>query len=92
VQDISPGGPAAQAGIHGGGSEQEFQAQAFKPGGDVITKVDDQPVHNSDELAEAISQYKPGESVDVEIHRGGDTKHVKVKLGARPVKAASSGG
>jgi S1-C subfamily serine protease len=92
VQDVTPGGPAAQAGVKGGGGEQEFQAQAFKPGGDVITKVDDQPIRNADDLSAAIAQYRPGESVDVELDRDGTAKHVRIKLGSRPVKAASSGG
>jgi S1-C subfamily serine protease len=91
VQDVSPGGPAAQAGVHGGGAEQEFQAAAFKPGGDVITAVGDQPVRNSDELTEAIARYKPGETVDLVVHRDGAIKHLSVRLGERPVKAASNG-
>jgi S1-C subfamily serine protease len=91
VQDVSPGGPAAQAGVHGGGAEQEFQAAGFKPGGDVITAVGAQPVRSSDELTEAIARYKPGETVDLVVHRDGATKHLSVRLGERPVKAASNG-
>ncbi len=91
VQDVSPGGPAEQAGVHGGGAEQEFQAAGFKPGGDVITAVGDQPVRSSDELTEAIARYKPGETVDLVVHRDGATKHLSVRLGERPVKAASNG-
>jgi S1-C subfamily serine protease len=91
VQDVTPGGPAGKAGVHGGGSEQEFQAAGFKPGGDVITRVGDQPVRDADELSEAIARYRPGETVDLEVHRGGSTKHFSVRLGERPVKAAASG-
>ncbi|MEA2281547.1 MAG: hypothetical protein QOK21_2154 [Solirubrobacteraceae bacterium] len=91
VQDVTPGGPANKAGVHGGGSEQEFQAAAFKPGGDVITRVGDQPVRNADELSEAIARYRPGETIDLQVDRGGSTKHLNVRLGERPVKAASNG-
>jgi S1-C subfamily serine protease len=91
VQDVSPGGPADEAGVHGGGAEQEFQAAAFKPGGDVITAVGDQPVRDADELSEAIARYKPGETVDLVVHRGGATKHLSVRLGERPVKATTGG-
>jgi S1-C subfamily serine protease len=91
VQDVTPGGPADKAGVHGGGSEQEFQAAGFKPGGDVITKVGDQPVRDADELSEAIARYRPGETVDLDVHRGGSTRHLSVRLGERPVKAAASG-
>jgi S1-C subfamily serine protease len=91
VQDVTTGGPAARAGVHGGGAEQEFQAAGFKPGGDVITAVGAQPVRNSDELTEAIARYKPGETVDLVVHRDGATKHLRVRLGERPEKAASNG-
>ena len=33
----------------------------------------------------AIARFKPGETADVEIHRGGETQTVKVKLGERPL-------
>jgi S1-C subfamily serine protease len=85
VQDVNPGGPAERAGIRGGGSEVTFQARAFRPGGDVITKVDGKPVEDSAQLAELIAAYEPGEEVPVEVHRGGDTQEIEVKLGERPL-------
>jgi len=85
VQDVSPGGPADKAGLRGGGQEERFQASTFKPGGDVITKVGDTPVEHADDLAEAISKFKPGDEVTLEVMRGGDTESVKVKLAARPL-------
>jgi S1-C subfamily serine protease len=91
VQDVSPGGPADRAGLHGGGAEVQFQATSFRPGGDVITAVGDQPVRSADELSEAIARYKPGETADLEIHRDGDLKHVRVRLGERPEQPAQGG-
>jgi len=91
VQDVTPGGPADRAGVHGGGAEQQFQAASFRSGGDVITKVGDQPVRSADDLSVAIARYKPGESVDREVDPGGPGKHLNVRLGARPVKVASGG-
>jgi S1-C subfamily serine protease len=91
VQDLSPGGPADRAGLKGGGNEQQFQAATFRDGGDVITKVGDQPVKGADDLAEAIARYKPGETADVEVHRGDKLMHVEVTLGARPNKPSSGG-
>ena len=91
VQDVTPGGPADRAGLRGGGAEQQFQAAGFKPGGDVITAVGDQPVRSADDLSSAIARYKPGETVDLELHRDGAVKHVDVRLGERPLKVASGG-
>jgi S1-C subfamily serine protease len=85
VQTVSPGAPAERAGIRGGGSPTTFQAQPFRPGGDVITKVQDHPVEDSADLAERIAQFAPGEQVTLEIHRDGDTREVKVRLGERPL-------
>jgi S1-C subfamily serine protease len=85
VQEVNPGGPAEDAGIRGGSSPVEFQAQEFRPGGDVITKVDGQPVEDSAQLAGLIAAYAPGEEVPLEIHRDGDIREVSVKLGERPL-------
>jgi S1-C subfamily serine protease len=85
VQEVNAGGPAERAGIRGGGGESEFQAQTYRDGGDVITKVAGKPVQNSAELADVIAGFKPGDEVPLEIHRDGGTKEIKVKLGERPL-------
>ena len=85
VQTVNPGGPAEEAGIQGGGSPVVFQAEAYRPGGDVITKVGGKPVEDSAQLAELIADYRPGEEVPVEIHRDGETEEIEVKLGERPL-------
>jgi S1-C subfamily serine protease len=85
VQVVNAGGPAEKAGIRGGGSQVDFQAQPFRPGGDVITKVDGKPVADSAELADLIADYRPGDEVPLEIHRGGDTRTIEVRLGERPL-------
>jgi S1-C subfamily serine protease len=85
VQQVNAGGPADKAGIQGGGGEVTFQAQSFKPGGDVITKVADKPVEDSAELADVIAGFKPGDTVALEVHRDGKTQEIRVKLGERPL-------
>jgi S1-C subfamily serine protease len=85
VQEVNPGGPAEEAGIRGGDSPVQFQAQPYRPGGDVITKVGGKPVEDSAQLADLIADYAPGEEIALEIHRGGDTREIEVKLGERPL-------
>jgi S1-C subfamily serine protease len=85
VQEVNPGGPADKAGLRGGGSPVEFQAQSFRPGGDVITKVDGKPVVDSAQLADLIADYGPGQKVPLEIHRDGDEREIEVTLGERPL-------
>jgi S1-C subfamily serine protease len=84
IQAIEPGGPAARAGLRGGSGREVFQGTPFARGGDVITKVGDTEISNADDLSTAIAHFKPGETADVEIHRGGETRVVQVKLDERP--------
>jgi S1-C subfamily serine protease len=85
IQDVNAGGPAEKAGLRGGENPVTFQAQSYRPGGDVITKVDGKPVEDSAQLADVIADYKPGDEVPLEIHRDGETRQIKVKLGERPL-------
>jgi S1-C subfamily serine protease len=85
VQEVNPGGPAENANIRGGSAPVTFQAQAFRPGGDVITKVEGRPVEDSSDLANVISEFEPGQEVTLEIHRDGETTEVQVRLAERPV-------
>jgi S1-C subfamily serine protease len=85
VQDVNSGGPAEKSGLRGGGGSVTFQAQQYRTGGDVITKVNGTPVEDSAQLADLIADFKPDDEVTLEIHRGGDTREIKVKLGERPL-------
>jgi serine protease Do len=51
----------------------------------VITKVDGKAIEDSAQLADLIADYEPGEEVPLEIHRGGDTREIEVRLGERPL-------
>jgi S1-C subfamily serine protease len=85
VQSVTGSSPAERAGVRGGSGSVTFQAQAYATGGDVITKVEGDPVEDSAELADRIAQHKPGDEVTLEVHRNGDTRLIKVKLGERPL-------
>jgi S1-C subfamily serine protease len=87
IQDVSPGGPADQAGLHGGGRQVRFQAGSFRTGGDVITRVGRREIEDADDLSQAISEYGPGEEARLEVHRGDRTQTFKVRLGSRPLAA-----
>jgi S1-C subfamily serine protease len=91
IQAVNAGGPAERAGLRGGSGQEVFQGAPFSRGGDVITKVGGQPITGSDDLSSAIARFKPGETAEVEVHRGGKTQVVKVKLGERPLGSPSGG-
>jgi S1-C subfamily serine protease len=93
VQAVNPGGPAQRAGLRGGSGTSGFQGSTYRKGGDIITKVGDRPVSDSDDLAGAVARYNPGETVPVEVHRDGKVQQVRVKLGERPLgNPTDSGG
>jgi S1-C subfamily serine protease len=91
VQQVNPGGPAEKAGVRGGSGREVFQGAPYSRGGDVITKVGGKPIENADDLSSAIARFRPGETADVEVHRGGETETIKVKLDERPLGSPAGG-
>jgi len=67
VSSVEKGGPAEHAGI--------------EPG-DVILKLNGQPLKDSTELPVEIASIAPGTSVDLEVWRNHATREISVKLGA----------
>jgi len=67
VSSVEKGGPAERAGIESG---------------DVILKLNGQPLRDSSELPVQIAAVAPGTSVNLEIWRNHATREVAVKLGA----------
>ncbi|MEU7072035.1 trypsin-like peptidase domain-containing protein [Streptomyces narbonensis] len=64
---VTPGGPAAAAGL--------------RPG-DVITKVDGQRVHNGEELIVKIRAHRPGDKLRLTLTRGGKELTKTLTLGS----------
>jgi len=69
VGQVNPGAPASKAGI--------------RPD-DVITKIDGKAIRSPSELSLTVLTKAPGDKVQVELKRGGDTKTVTVTLANRP--------
>jgi S1-C subfamily serine protease len=84
VEQVSPGSPAAKAGIKGGEWTATLQGQQFVIGGDVIVKADDAAIASADDLIAFLATKKPGDTVTITIERGGKTQDVKVTLVERP--------
>ena len=69
VRAVTPGGPAAQAGL---------RAE------DVITSINGSPATSNIQLQELALTKKPGDTVPLEYSRNGHTTKTTVTLGARP--------
>jgi S1-C subfamily serine protease len=81
VQEVTPGGPASRAGLRGGRIHTD---EGIILGGDVIVEVDGERVAKPDDVASAISDNRPGETVEVKYYRGDKLRTAHVKLGTRP--------
>ena len=66
---VVPGSPADTAGV------QE---------GDIIVKVDAQPIDGDHPLDATLSEFAPGDTVTVEVLRDGQTQTLSLTLGTRP--------
>jgi S1-C subfamily serine protease len=84
IQHVRPGSPAAEAGLRGGTTQVVLAGVSYMLGGDVITKVDGQPVETTDALASVVTSKQPGDSLELEVHRGQETLNVTVQLGRQP--------
>ncbi len=73
VSNVEKGGPGDAAGLRSG---------------DVIRKVDGQPIVSSGDLPAIIGQSKPGSRVSLEIWRQGSREEITAKLGDASEKAA----
>jgi S1-C subfamily serine protease len=91
VQEVTPGGPAAKAGLRGGGGRKRFQSRVFSTGGDIIVRVGDHDIRQDTDVAQALLEYLPQQTVVVEIYRDGRKRQVSVKLGERPLANARRG-
>jgi S1-C subfamily serine protease len=91
IQEVTADGPAQRAHLKAGGHTERFQERAFRTGGDVVTAVQGRPVHAESDLAKALLDYEPGDTVTLDVRRGGERRQVRVKLGERPLDTPRSG-
>jgi 2-alkenal reductase len=69
VTEVSPGGPAEQAGIQVG---------------DVVLALDGQNIDEQNAFSEVLFSHKPGDTVQATIQRGDQQMTLQVTLGTRP--------
>ncbi|HKH11302.1 MAG TPA: trypsin-like peptidase domain-containing protein [Rubrobacter sp.] len=88
VKDVTPGGPAAKAGISGGGSQNIDVVPDVPVDGDVITAVDGEKVAASDDVIEAVNATDPGDRLTLTVvSPNGEPRDVEVTIASRPEDA-----
>jgi S1-C subfamily serine protease len=97
IVKVSPGTPAAKAGLHGGNVEAQTSGGTIPVGGDIIVGVDGSKVKGAADLSQDIASKKPGDKVTLELLRPSgegryDRKDLEVTLGVRPNSKPELGG
>ena len=77
LAQVTAGGPAADAGLRAG---------------DLVTRIGDATITDSNDLVAAVAAHKPGDEVRVTAERNGRTVTVTVTLGTQPTGESSSAG
>jgi S1-C subfamily serine protease len=75
IRNITRGGPADRAGLTG--LQQGAQGLEL---GDVITKIDGNPVTKTSDLFRVLDRRRIGDTVELEVVRGGNRRSVKLTL------------
>ncbi|MEW6211011.1 MAG: trypsin-like peptidase domain-containing protein [Acidobacteriota bacterium] len=85
VGEVYRGSGAAAAGLRPAVVGQNFWGDpVLQQIGDVIVSVNGQAVANNEDIYKAIKDKRPGQTVDVEVLRGGRQVSVSVRLIERP--------
>ena len=80
ILQVTPGGPAASAGVHGLTQTENGDVEL----GDIIVGVDGEKVNNSDDLARTLDKHQVGDTIRIEILRNGRRITIPVRLGEAP--------
>lgn len=87
IEQVSPGGPAANANLQGSNNTVTINGVQGTVGGDIITAIDGQTINNmSDIIAYLAIHTQVGQTVTMSILRDGNPQNVQVTLGNRPTQ------
>jgi S1-C subfamily serine protease len=78
ILSVEPGSPGAAAGLRGAAATDNGGVTP----GDVIQKINDLPVNTSEQFYDAVEDYRPGDTVTLQIQRGDQKKTIELKLGS----------
>ena len=84
VASVRPGTGAARAGLKPATDQVTVQGESWPAGGDVIVKVDGEPIGSVERLIDVIASKKPGDKIDVEVVRGTSHQTLTINLGRQP--------
>lgn len=85
VVEVAPRGPAERAGLRGGDKRAQIGNSIIVVGGDVIVKLNGEPIEDADSVIREIRRMRPGDQIRLEvIHWEGTRETINVALGEQP--------
>jgi S1-C subfamily serine protease len=90
VSSVRDGSPADQAGLRGGDTDETFNGQTIRWGGDVIVAIDGRAVRSADDVVRQVAARLPGELAALTVIRAGERRAVRIRLGSRPAAPETS--
>ena len=85
IENVTSGGPADKAGLRGGTQTATVSGVSYLIGGDIIVSVNGTKIINTDALSSYLAEYAmAGQTLVLQIVRGGQIMTVNVVLGTRP--------
>ena len=89
IRGITVGSPADVTGLRGGTFIREVRGQQICAGGDIIVAINGTYVHNLHEMVNyLLVNTKPGDTVTLQVVRGGSSFEVPMTLISRPEEEA----
>jgi S1-C subfamily serine protease len=85
IAQVTSGGPAANAGLHGGTRQVTVDGQNVVIGGDIIIAINGARIRGIDDLSTYLEENTlPGQTITVTIVRNGETTTASLTVGTRP--------
>ncbi len=81
IVQVTPGGSADQAGLHGGSERAYLGNIPIMLGGDLIVAIDGEKIEDEQDLAHIMNNHRAGDSVKVTIFRNKKKIDINVALG-----------
>ncbi len=84
VVEVVPNSPAARAGLRGGSMVAQIGNYSIPVGGDVIVRVDGNPIFEANDVIRILRQKRPGDRMVLDVIRwNGERVRITVQLGER---------
>jgi S1-C subfamily serine protease len=80
ILQVTPGGAADAAGLHGGSEKAYLGNKVIMLGGDLIVAIDGQKVEDEMDLSQMMNNHRAGDTVKITIYRNKKKLDVNVVL------------